>query len=368
MLFRIISILLLLTPNFNSLFAQFQAEKPGIHEFIFVDQAAYPTNLEIIKREIGYPVQALKAQVEGKVLCRILVDKTGKYIKHEIMRLGHPMLAEAVEKHIGKLSFEPAILKGEPMDFWLNLLFEFDLQQNPYKGLNKDNNRESLGLFTRGHKKAEKMLSRARSYYGEQNFVQARRLAWSSIYLNPSKKKARHEVSREILMGSWELYAQSESRLGNFEQAEGAFTEAIALGEELEEDHLHIRNHLPILYLARCRSRLEQKSYLPAFNDLYWVIKTNKNPRILAQAYLLKSMIHLHLKDPGQALNDAQNALDLFPYYCQAAWQKAQILSNIGAYEEACSVLHAFPPVYDEEKQQWRQISEECCIADAAQN
>lgn len=341
---------------------------PGIHDFKFVDEEAYPINLDAVKREIGYPVEALKEKIQGKVMCRILVDETGRYQKHRITHPGHPILSEAVEAHLSNLSFTPARLGGKTTDYWLNVLFEFDLKSHPFKGINKFLTKSSMkAALATNHKKAERYLSQAKSAYTAQKYIQARRLAWSSIHENPLKKNKK-DISKEILMEAWTVYAKSEARMDNHEFAARAFTEAIATGEELSKQLPHTQTTLINLYLYRGQARLACHKYEGAMNDLHWVLKQSDNPHSMAKALLLRSQVETHLKAFDQALNDAEKALELNPYYFQAAWQKAELLSFIGAKEEACNILHAYPPVYEEEKSRWKEIVQKSCLTDAAKN
>ncbi|MEL6592497.1 MAG: energy transducer TonB, partial [Bacteroidota bacterium] len=76
---------------------------------------------------IGYPQIARDAGIEGNVVVRVLVDKRGNYDKHKIITQVHPILTKAVEEHISKLQFTPAIQGGKPIKFWVNIPFNFKL-------------------------------------------------------------------------------------------------------------------------------------------------------------------------------------------------------------------------------------------------
>ncbi|MEL7340987.1 MAG: energy transducer TonB, partial [Bacteroidota bacterium] len=76
---------------------------------------------------IGYPQIARDAGIEGNVVVRVLVDKRGNYDKHKIITQVHPILTKAVEEHIAKLQFTPAIQGGKPIKFWVNIPFNFKL-------------------------------------------------------------------------------------------------------------------------------------------------------------------------------------------------------------------------------------------------
>jgi protein TonB len=101
--------------------------EPDFNEFVFVSQEPEPINIDDIKALIGYPDVAREANIEGKVVVRILVGKNGKYIKHKVIKKAHPMLAQAVEQHIGKLTFTPALQGNQPIKFWVNVPFAFQL-------------------------------------------------------------------------------------------------------------------------------------------------------------------------------------------------------------------------------------------------
>ena len=101
--------------------------EPKIDEFISVEQEPAPVNMDDIQKLIGYPQIARDAGIQGQVVVRVLVDKKGRYSKHRIVKEIHPILAEAVEKHISKLNFTPAIQGGRPIKFWVNIPFNFKL-------------------------------------------------------------------------------------------------------------------------------------------------------------------------------------------------------------------------------------------------
>jgi len=101
--------------------------EPGIGDFIAVEEEPKPVNIDEIKKLVGYPQIARDAGIQGQVVVRVLVDKNGRYSKHKVVNQIHPILAEAVEKHISKLKFTPAIQGGRPIKFWVNIPFNFKL-------------------------------------------------------------------------------------------------------------------------------------------------------------------------------------------------------------------------------------------------
>ncbi|MEZ4847922.1 MAG: TonB family protein [Bacteroidia bacterium] len=102
-------------------------QEPDITAFVVAEEEPSPVNMKDISQLIGYPQIARDAGIEGNVVVRVLVDKNGAYSKHKVINQVHPILADAVEEHIGKLKFTPAIQGGKPIKFWVNIPFKFSL-------------------------------------------------------------------------------------------------------------------------------------------------------------------------------------------------------------------------------------------------
>ncbi len=100
---------------------------PNPNDFIIVEEEPRPVNMDDIKKLIGYPAMAKEAEIEGKVIVRVLVDKTGKYRKHVVLKDPHPILTKAVEKSLGNLQFTPGIQGGQPIKVWVTIPFDFAL-------------------------------------------------------------------------------------------------------------------------------------------------------------------------------------------------------------------------------------------------
>ena len=102
-------------------------QTPDINAFIFAEEEPTPVNMGDIQKLIGYPQIARDAGIEGTVVVRVLVDKAGNYSRHRVINQVHPILTKAVEEHIDKLRFSPAIQGGKPIPFWVNIPFNFKL-------------------------------------------------------------------------------------------------------------------------------------------------------------------------------------------------------------------------------------------------
>ena len=101
--------------------------EPSISEFVSVEEEPRIVNMSQVVQQIGYPQLARDAAIQGKVVVRVLVDEKGNYKKHQVVNQVHPILSEAVEEHLAKLQFTPAIQGGRPMKFWVNIPFNFNL-------------------------------------------------------------------------------------------------------------------------------------------------------------------------------------------------------------------------------------------------
>lgn len=100
---------------------------PDANEFVFAEQQPVPQNMDTVKQLIGYPQMCRDAGIEGIVVMRVLVNPKGQYVQHKQIMTVHPLLSLAVEKHIDKLEFTPAIQGGKPIHFWVNMPFNFTL-------------------------------------------------------------------------------------------------------------------------------------------------------------------------------------------------------------------------------------------------
>ena len=83
--------------------------------------------MDDIKKLIGYPPMAKEAEIEGKVILRVQVNKNGNYVKHIKIKDPHPLLTKAVEDQIHNLKFTPGVQAGKPIKVWVTIPFDFKL-------------------------------------------------------------------------------------------------------------------------------------------------------------------------------------------------------------------------------------------------
>lgn len=103
-------------------------EEPDVNAFVAVEKEPAPVNLDVIKKNVGYPNQARELGIQGKVIIRILVNKEGKPTKHVVVRSPHSLLTDAVVSQLYNLQFTPGIQAGKPIPVWVNIPFDFRLR------------------------------------------------------------------------------------------------------------------------------------------------------------------------------------------------------------------------------------------------
>ncbi|MEY3444273.1 MAG: hypothetical protein RLZZ519_2554 [Bacteroidota bacterium] len=104
-----------------------EEKEVGPTDFVLLEKEPAPVNLDQLKGLIGYPPMAKEAEIEGKVIVRVQVDKNGQYVKHLVIKDPHPILTKAVTDKINMLNFTPGIQAGKPIKVWVTIPFDFKL-------------------------------------------------------------------------------------------------------------------------------------------------------------------------------------------------------------------------------------------------
>jgi len=101
--------------------------EPKSEEFVKVDSA--PTvDLEVLQKNVVYPEIARKAGVEGTVMVRALISKSGKVIKTIISSSDSDLFNKSAQKAVKKAKFTPAKDKGEAVCCWVTLPIKYKLK------------------------------------------------------------------------------------------------------------------------------------------------------------------------------------------------------------------------------------------------
>ncbi|MEM6263586.1 MAG: energy transducer TonB [Bacteroidota bacterium] len=84
-------------------------------------------NMEEVRKAISYPKAAADANIEGQVIARILVSRSGRIIRYEIWGEADPILDEAVRNKVHMLKFSKAVVNGRAVPCWVDVPFNFRL-------------------------------------------------------------------------------------------------------------------------------------------------------------------------------------------------------------------------------------------------
>ena len=313
-----------------------QNSSPHIHDYIYVDLEPKPLNLAEIRREIGYPLEALKSGWEGTVLCRVLVDEEGNYLQHHIARAPHVVFQEAVEAHLSELRFSPALANRKPVKYWVNLPISF-YQQSADKQLlyQRTNNFGFLSLLKRSNRKTELYHHYAQEAMHRGRFKEAvsyysRSLSHQANTKSPSPK--RLAVRFQTFFGR----AKALMLAGDFEQALSDLSEAIGLSLDREIFPDSLLPYLPDLYYQRAKVFLALQQPARARAEavllrLYFPHST----QALDLADVLEIAACRQLRQYEQAFALVEQLLERNPMHPEAHFQKGLVLASIGAQTEA---------------------------------
>ncbi|MEM9985487.1 MAG: energy transducer TonB [Bacteroidota bacterium] len=92
-----------------------------------VDQVPVCLNFDQISEGIGYPKAAYDAGIQGSVILKVLVDKDGHYLRHEVVSSHHPLLRIPCEVFAQLLTFKPALKDGQAVKCYTEVEFAFEI-------------------------------------------------------------------------------------------------------------------------------------------------------------------------------------------------------------------------------------------------
>ncbi|MEM6766435.1 MAG: energy transducer TonB [Bacteroidota bacterium] len=273
--------------------------KPGIHEFVSVDKEPVILNLLKVKLEMGYPIKAQKAGIEGIVYSRVLVSEEGKYLEHDLTRRAHPILNQAVNRFLPSLEFIPAKKNDRKVKYWMNIPFYFKLTK-------ETKHLEPRFVIYRGKARVRKNISQAQMNFDkavEALKHQDNQLALiclsRSINMNPSGKHAERSLLRfNAHLERGKLWLKKRK----FDQAEVDFTEAIGIG--IQHSDLIDLETMATLYFHRGGARLIMMKYPEAFSDFQWIISSYAGFPKQQEVYEKMGIIHLASKHYHLAKED----------------------------------------------------------------
>jgi TonB family protein len=78
-----------------------------------------------------YPSEAIKHNLEGKVLIKILINEVGNVVRSDIEETsGSLILDSATVNYTNALKYQPAFAEGKPIHIWVSMLFKYFLEKS----------------------------------------------------------------------------------------------------------------------------------------------------------------------------------------------------------------------------------------------
>lgn len=106
-----------------------------------------PKNLNEVIRDIEFPDSFYKKQTDGKVVAKINIDATGRYISHSIVSSSDVDLTKAVEKVLPNLQFTPATMNNKPVPASVVQPFAFSASRSKDRGESNVNRPKQIGYI-----------------------------------------------------------------------------------------------------------------------------------------------------------------------------------------------------------------------------
>ena len=87
--------------------------------------------MKFIAENLKYPEEALRNNLEGRVMLRFVVSAEGSVKRIEVMRSVHPVLDEEAIRVINLLpDWKPGRQNGKPVPVWFSVPVYFQLKEN----------------------------------------------------------------------------------------------------------------------------------------------------------------------------------------------------------------------------------------------
>ncbi len=117
------------TTNMSMIKAE-EKEPDSSYVFITWEEEPRPINLDSIKHEMGCldrskMVVNMPRERYEQIIFRMLIDTSGNYVKHQLLKTTDSLLVNHVEPFLPILRFTPGLYYGKPIPFWLNIPFRF---------------------------------------------------------------------------------------------------------------------------------------------------------------------------------------------------------------------------------------------------
>lgn len=106
---------------------EIREEEPSAYDFFPVEKEPF-IDIKELQKKVIYPELAKRANVEGRVVIRVLVGKGGVPKKYILETTDSELLNDAAIKAITSSTFTPAIQNNQPIDCWVSIPIVFKLR------------------------------------------------------------------------------------------------------------------------------------------------------------------------------------------------------------------------------------------------
>jgi len=277
--------------GYAQVLAQSQLAYPKIFEYVPIESPPRVLNYETIRKKVGYPLDAIKAGIEGKVFCRVLVDESGKYLRHRITRADHPALGKAVDPYVHLLTFAPAHNGGQTQIYWANVRFDFYDYTQHYELTNHTVDAPVKRTYKKWDDQANFFIQEGKLAISESNHPSALRMLSRAVALCKAKsKKTGYEY---YLFEAYAYRSQVWYAMSNYIKAIEDLTEAIGIAQTSIKQHTAAQRTLPELYQRRATNYHRLDKPLQALNDLQWIDKFYPCTIPYAKAQMVELMLEV---------------------------------------------------------------------------
>ncbi|MEO0471664.1 MAG: energy transducer TonB [Bacteroidota bacterium] len=321
--------------------AQSAPKIPGIHQFIKVDHEPQVLNLETVKDMIGFPLEAYKQGVNGKVYCRILVSDQGKYLRHTITRSDDPLLAQAVSEELPKLHFRPAMRSRQSIAYWTNLVFEFHRNDIRHSYRKNPLYTQRRTFFVLGKKRISQHLLEGDQAFRADAMDKAEASFTLCIALIRHRKKRIGKRKIRDLYLAYRKRALVYRQRGNWQKADQDLTEASWVMRKMQAKNTGFAStELVQLRLERARVQALGGQLAESFHDINCLrIESSLSGDMAVETEALKVLVLAGTGREEMALQRVQQLLNQYPDSECLRYAKASVMLDIQAVEPGAELL-----------------------------
>lgn len=295
-------------------------------------------NMSELGKQLSYPEIARRAELEGRVLVRVLVDTNGKVINHTYEFSLGPLFEAVVDQALKLTPFTPARRNGTPFLDEVTVPIVFRLRGKPTNSFNlHENNIHTLTVLQEldAENRLQYLYWRGKEYFMNRDLNYAQKDYDEYISSNPSNSKPYYEaeflkivdklspkdtVSSDSIMKKGRLYED------NFLQ-----NKAIDLYTFLIRRDSNDRRALG----SRAYLYLKCKEYNKSIVDYRKLIEIDPKDTL---AYLNIGWNYYMLGKFNESIENSEKAIELAPGYYTALYNKALAYLRLNQFDTAIAI------------------------------